>query len=292
MKATLVHKVPKLQMMRFDDPEIDLRLMDRNPSLYLSLIEAERIQDASLQEVIESFEGEGYDVTVLPHMAYHGVSPDTQLVIVVGGDGTVLDVSHNTLDTPLIAINSDPTRSVGVFCACASDGARDAARRFRDGAALATTLHRLKLARNGVAYPYPVMNDVLVTNLHPAMMSRYEVIAGEHIERQSSSGIWISTPAGSTGGIRSAGGTVLPISGRMLQYLIREPFMPRGVGYRFGRGVRHLNEGLTIHSLMTGGRVYVDGPFHELEFEMGDMVEIGEGPTLQILDLHAELRGR
>ena len=292
MKATLVHKVPKLQMMRSEDPVVDERLMARNPELYAGMAQAERIQDAALSEVIEAFEASGYAVNVLPHMDYQGVDSETDLVIVVGGDGTVLDVSHHTTDTPLVAINSDPTRSVGVFCACASDGALDAARRFRDGAAHATTLHRMRIRRNGEVYPLPVMNDVLVTNQHPAMMSRYEVIAGENIERHSSSGIWVSTPAGSTGGIRSAGGTVLPISGKMLQYLVREPFMPRGVGYRFGRGVRHLNEGLTLHSLMTGGRIYVDGPFHELPFELGDVLELDEGPTLRILDIHAELRGR
>lgn len=292
MRATLVHKVPKLQMLRAEDPDIDDRLRLRNPGLFESLLEAERIQNESLQTVIEAFESSNYRVNVLAHMEYEGAGDNTDLVIVVGGDGTVLDVSHNTVETPLIAINSDPTRSVGIFCASAADGAKLAAERFRRGEALATTLHRMSVALNGVPYKYPVMNDVLVTNLHPAMMSRYEIIAGENLERHSSSGMWISTPAGSTGGIRSAGGTVLPISGRMLQYLVREPFTPRGVGYRFGRGVRHLNEGLRLQSLMSGGRIYIDGPFHELPFEMGDVLEIGEGPTLQILDIHSELRGR
>lgn len=292
MKATLVHKVPKLQMMRIEEPDLDARLRERNPGLFQSLLEAEQIQDQSLRTVIEAFESANYRVEVLAHMDYKGPSEDTDLVIVVGGDGTVLDVSHSTLSTPLIAINSDPTRSVGIFCACAADGAKEAAERFRSGAAVTTTLHRMAVRLNGVSYPIPVMNDVLVTNLHPAMMSRYEIVAGENIERHSSSGMWISTPAGSTGGIRSAGGTVLPISGRMLQYLVREPFTPRGVGYRFGRGVRHLYEGLSLHSLMTGGRIYIDGPFHELPFEMGDTLEIIEGPTLNILDIHSELRGR
>lgn len=292
MKATLVHKVPKLQTMRLEDPELEERLQLRNPELYATLHEALERQEKSLAEVIEAFQSVGFQVDVQTQTDFSGVSDDTDVVVVVGGDGTVLDASHNVTNKPLIAINSDPDRSVGVFCACASNEARSAAKRVREGDAIATTLHRMKLTLNGVDYVYPALNDVLVANVHSAMMSRYVLTAGSTVERHASSGMWISTPAGSTGGIRSAGGTVLPISSRMLQYLVREPFSPRGSGYRLARGVRHLNEGLTVQSMMTGGRIYVDGPYHELAFEMGDTLELGEGPSLQILDIHAELRGR
>lgn len=292
MKATLVHKVPKLQTMRAEDPELEERLQQRNPELYAALHDAQERQEESLSEVIEAFQRVGFHVDVQTQTEFSGTSEDTSVVVVVGGDGTVLDASHNVTSIPLIAINSDPDRSVGIFCACAADNAKRAARRVWEGEAIATTLHRMKLTLNGVDYVYPALNDVLVANVHSAMMSRYLLTAGSTVERHASSGIWISTPAGSTGGIRSAGGTVLPISSRMLQYLVREPFTPRGSGYRLARGVRHLNEGLTVQSMMTGGRIYVDGPYHELAFEMGDILELGEGPSLQILDIHAELRGR
>lgn len=292
MKATIVHKVPKLESMRLEDAELPDRLAERSPELYASLREAERRQAVSLAQVIEAFSNEGFDVEVKTQTVFDGPSVDTDVVVVVGGDGTVLDVSHNVSVTPMIAINSDPERSVGIFCACPADQAREAAHRVRVGNAIPTTLPRMRITLNGEDFIYPALNDVLVANAHPAMMSRYVLTAGATSERHASSGMWISTPAGSTGGIRSAGGTVLPISGRMLQYLVREPFNPRGTGYRLARGVRHLYEGLRVQSLMTGGRIYIDGPYHELAFEMGDILELGEGPTLQILDIHADLRGR
>lgn len=292
MKATLVHKVPKLQAMRLEDPEMPARVAERSPDLYASLRDAEIRQDQSLEMVIDAFTQAGFEVDVHTQTVFQGPSKDSDVVVVVGGDGTVLDVSHNVADTPMIAINSDPDRSVGVFCACSAEQARMAAIRVKEGQAIPTTLQRMRVTLNGVDFIYPALNDVLVANAHPAMMSRYILTAGATSERHASSGIWISTPAGSTGGIRSAGGTVLPISGRMLQYLVREPFNPRGTGYRLARGVRHLYEGLRVQSTMTGGRIYVDGPYHELPFEMGDILELGEGPTLKIYDIHAELRGR
>lgn len=292
MKATLVHKVPKLDSMKLDDPSLPGRLAVQSPEIFASLEQGRARQTQSLQQVIDAFNDAGFEVVVQSQTVFEGVDDDTDVVIVVGGDGTVLDVSHSVKRKPLIAINSDPARSVGIFCACAADQAREAAHRVKEGNAIPTTLHRMRVTRNGEEFIYPALNDVLVANAHPAMMSRYQLTAGSNSEVHASSGMWISTPAGSTGGIRSAGGTVLPISGRMLQYLVREPFSPRGSGYRLARGVRHLYEGLTVQSMMTGGRIYVDGPYHELPFEMGDVLELGEGPSLQILDIHSELRGR
>ncbi len=292
MKATLVHKVAKLDTLRMEDSDLPERLSERTPDLYNALHHAKSRQDLSLQKVIESFDKEGFKVEVQTQTMFNGPDDDTDIVVVVGGDGTALDVSHHVMTTPMMAINSDPERSVGVFCACAADDAREAARRVKENRSIPTLLHRMKITLNGVDFVYPALNDVLVANAHPAMMSRYLLTAGATTEKHSSSGMWISTSAGSTGGIRSSGGTVLPISGRMLQYLVREPFNPRGSSYRLSRGVRHLNEGLRVQSLMRGGRVYVDGPYHELSFELGDILDLGEGPPLQILDIHAELRGR
>lgn len=290
MKATLVHKVPKLDTLRMEDEELPERLSKQSPDLFRALHSAKKRQDLSLVKVIEAFEKEGFDIDVQTQTDFEGADGD--VVVVVGGDGTVLDASHNVRSTPIIAINSDPERSVGVFCACAADDARRAAQRVKNNQAIPTTLHRMRVTLNGEDFIYPALNDVLVANAHPAMMSRYILTAGTISERHASSGMWISTPAGSTGGIRSSGGTVLPISGRMLQYLVREPFNPRGSAYRLSRGVRHLYEGLRVQSLMRGGRVYIDGPYHELAFELGDILELDEGPSLQILDIHAELRGR
>lgn len=292
MKAILVHKIPKLDSLVTEDQHLPERLSEQNPDLYQTLQQAKSRQDSSLQKVIEAFDQEGFEVEVQDQNTFRGSETDADIVVVVGGDGTVLDVSHSVIDKPIIAINSDPDRSVGVFCACAADKARRAAQRVRENKAIPTILHRMRVTLNGVDFVYPALNDVLVVNAHPAMMSRYILTAGTISERHASSGMWISTPAGSTAGIRSSGGTVLPISGRMLQYLVREPFNPRSSSYRLSRGVRHLKEGLRVQSLMRGGRVYVDGPYHELIFDLGDILELGEGPSLEILDIHAELRGR
>lgn len=291
MKASIVHKIPKLAVLRRDEPDRIERLKHDAPELYKSMAEGEQRQRASVAKVIEAFEDAGFEVSIFSQASFTRAT-DEEVIVCVGGDGTVLDVSHRVGHQPLLAVNSDPQRSVGFFCACDADDTHIHAKRVRDGQATITPLHRIAIEVNDRPWPFPCLNDVLVANAHPAMMSRYKLKAGTTEERHASSGMWISTPAGSTGGIRSAGGTVLPLASAMLQYLVREPYNPRGKGYRLSRGVRHLHEGLEVQSLMTGGRIYVDGPFHEIPFEIGDVLRLSEGPELRIYDIHPELRGR
>ena len=136
------------------------------------------------------------------------------------------------------------------------------------------------------------MNDLLVTSRNPAMMSRYVVTAGNRSERHASSGMWISTPAGSTAGIRSAGGTVMPLEGALVQYLVREPYLTGGVRYELIRAVRHIGERLVLQSLMDDGVVYVDGPYIDIPFHLGAVLDLTEGPPLEIVALDPARRER
>ena len=75
---------------------------------------------------------------------------------------------------------------------------------------------------DGVMLPEAALNDVLIAHQHPAATSRYLVRLGRISETHRSSGLWVSTPAGSTAGIRSSGGAVLPLRSRRLQFRARE----------------------------------------------------------------------
>src|SRR5690625_3298009 len=162
MKATLVHKVPKLDTLRMEDQDLPERLSKQSPDLYSGLHNAKQRQDLSLVKVIEAFHKEGFDVDVQTQTDFKGADGD--VVVVVGGDGTVLDVSHNVRTTPIIAINSDPERSVGVFCACAADEARQAAQRVRDGQAITTILHRLRVLLTGPDYVNTSISAIIALN--------------------------------------------------------------------------------------------------------------------------------
>lgn len=292
MKILVVYKTSKLDvLLRQDAESVDL-LAKRDPRAYRDLVAGSESQTRSLESVREALTNAGIDAVWTSRDHFTEVPVGTDVVMVVGGDGTVLEVSHQVSRIPVVALNSDPIRSTGYYCAANAADATELLGRLQAGQLQPSTLARLQLTVDGERFPYPCLNDLLVANENPCMMSRYVIEAGKRTEKQSSSGIWISTAAGSTAGIRSAGGTVMPLDGALIQYLVREPYTPRGVRYELLRGVRHLREGLKIQSLMHGGRLYVDGPWMTIPFGLGARLELSEGPPLVVLGMDPAVRER
>lgn len=292
MKACVVTKTSKLDVLLDSDPSGVHHLAERDPHAYAEMLASASTQHRSNATVAETLARYGIDSVWFRRDFFSEVPAGCDVVIVVGGDGTVLDVSHRVFDLPVIAINSDPARSVGYYSACTSDDLGPVLEKWLEGTIEQCTLARLRLTVDGEQVPWPCLNDILVCNENPCMMSRYVIMAGQRSEKQSSSGLWISTAAGSTAGIRSAGGTVMPLEGALIQYLIREPYVPRGVRYELLRGVRHLREGLRISSLMPGGRLYIDGPWMVIPFGLGALLELSEGPPFRILGMDPAVRER
>ncbi|TVR03085.1 MAG: hypothetical protein EA398_06105 [Deltaproteobacteria bacterium] len=292
MRAEVVHKIPKLEVLRRTDSEqVDL-LRHRDRPAWERLHDAAERHDASVRAVMEALARAGIPSTCVGRDAFRGPRADTDLVIAVGGDGTVLDVSHHLRTTPMLGVNSDPATSVGYFCACSSQEFEVTLEHLVLGVISRMRLCRIAIQHNGTAFEYPCLNDILLTSANPAMMSRYTLAAGSRSEQQASSGIWISTPAGSTAGIRSAGGSVLPLEGDLIQYLVREPYVGKLVRYELLRGVRHLHEGLEVQSLMQNGQVFIDGPYITFPFRLGDTLTLREGVPLTILGMDPALRER
>jgi NAD+ kinase len=214
------------------------------------------------------------------------------LVVTVGGDGTVLDLSHRITHTPLLAINSDPESSIGYFCAGTADDFPELLSRTIEARWEPFELRRFHTTINNETSSVPVLNDVLISHSNPAAVSHYLLTVDENEpEEQRSSGIWVSTPAGSTAAIRSAGGYVLPLDSKRLQFLVREPYPMRSHTYHFLKGIRPLGERFEVISKMHDGRIFVDGPHISYPFSIGDVVAIdADAPPLVMYGLDERRR--
>jgi NAD+ kinase len=240
----------------------------------------------SLAQVERELTRRGWDYQVQDVGGY-------DLVLTVGGDGTVLNLSHYISNgTPLIGVNSSPSYSVGYFCACDADELGRTLDAVLAQEVELFSLCRLSVSINGASCGLPALNDILITDANPAATSRYVLQVGDTLEeRQRSSGLWISTPAGSTAAIRSAGGSVLPLRSRLIQYLVREPYLPKDKRYHHLSGVQELSQSITLISMMEQGRVFLDGPYHWWNLGVGDKVEIrGDASPLLIYGLREARR--
>jgi NAD+ kinase len=199
---------------------------------------------------------------------------DIDLIISVGGDGTFLDASHAVSDVVVLGVNSSGSSSFGHFCLAKKDSFAATLDAIEAETLKPIEILRLEVAINGETVPELVLNEVLIAHSNPAATSRYIIEVGDMKEEQRSSGLWISTPAGSTGSLRSAGGVVMPIDDQQYQYFVREPCQRPGQHWALLMGLVSGNTDTTITSEMRTGEIYIDGPHIIYPLTIGDKLTI------------------
>ena len=203
------------------------------------------------------------------------------LLVSMGGDGTVLHASHSIGDTPVLAINSSPLTSVGYFTAGEAADFDEILDKALDGSLVSTRLFRMEVRVNGEVVNNRVLNDVLFSHDCPASTTRYLLTHGDLQEEQMSSGVWISTATGSTAAIRAAGGKSMRAGSRRLQFAVREPGASGGAldlgRATLVRGFVRKQETLTIRSKTSAARLYIDGPHVAIPVDFGDIVTFSGG---------------
>ncbi len=198
---------------------------------------------------------------------------NVDLVITVGGDGTVLATSHFVDEQPILGIKSFGKQSVGYFCAASRQTMKNYLRELIAKEREPIKLHRLQAEINGQKVAELALNDVLFANSNPASMSRYEISIGNKIEEQKSSGVWVSTAAGSTAAVKAAGGKVLKLTSDKIEYFVREPYLMNG-RYHMKRGVLSAKAVVKITALMPQGTVFIDGGATQYPAPTGAVVAI------------------
>jgi NAD+ kinase len=211
------------------------------------------------------------------------------LVVTVGGDGTLLAASHRIGSTPILGINSAPHHSVGFFCGAKKGRVAVALARALDGRMRAVKLSRMAVQLNGKPVATRVLNDALFCHPSPAATTRYILRIGKVVEEQKSSGFWIGPAAGSTAAQRSGGGKILPLSSSDLQLVVREPYTPEGEKLKLTRALIADGKELFVRSKIREGRLFIDGPHEQIEIGMGDrLVFRRSSEPLFVLGLHGK----
>lgn len=195
------------------------------------------------------------------------------LVITIGGDGTVLNTSHDVTTGAMLGVNSAPGDSIGFFCSANRENFAEKLDRILADEWTPRRLARLAITLDGKSLPELALNDVLIAHECPAATTRYLIATGDVSEEHRSSGMWISTPIGSTAGIRSAGGRVQAMGSRRLQFQTRELYREHRRDYRLVRGFITPGETLIVASKMPEGELYIDGARTRYAFPFGARAE-------------------
>lgn len=232
-----------------------------------------------------------------------GLVGDFDLVVTVGGDGTLLWAARWLGEgTPVIAINSAPEDSVGHFCAGKKGRVRAVLAKALSGKLPVTHLARMAVMLDGEVVSRRVLNDVLLAHASPAATSRFilriETKGKVREEELKSSGLWAGPTAGSTAAQRSAGGGVLPVRSKKVQWIVREPYWAFGKKPALSKGLLSVGDTLTLISKVRDAKLWVDGPHQVRDVRLGsELVLSPDGEPLSIIGFpraasEARARGR
>jgi hypothetical protein len=209
------------------------------------------------------------------------------LVVVIGPDGLVANTAKYVGDLPIIGVNPDPARNDGVLLPYRAEHARVAVRRVLDGRARFREVTLAEVNTNDGQRMLAFNDFYIGASSH--VSARYTIEAGRDRESQSSSGVIVSTGAGSTGWLSSlfnmaegfcrfAGGhepqrITLPCNDRRLVWAVREPFRSRHSSADMVAGYIEAEQELVIGSQMpTQGVIFSDGVEADfLEFNSGSI---------------------
>ncbi|MDI3284878.1 NAD(+)/NADH kinase [Polyangium sp. 15x6] len=249
------------------------RLLDAHDPTVAHLRAAHEEHEATVHEVKAALGALGVEVAFEGSVGDAFDARGLDLVITVGGDGTLLSASHSVADVPILGINSAPEYSVGFFCGARRGEAALAIGRALGGELRRAVLTRMQVCVNGRVVAARVLNDALFCHVSPAATSRYLVRLGDIEEEQKSSGFWIGPAAGSTAAQRSAGGRVIPLTSKRLQLVVREPYTPHGERYRLRHALIPPGTPLVVRSKMTDAKLFIDGPNRTIDVGVGDLLE-------------------
>jgi NAD+ kinase len=165
-----------------------------------------------------TFEEETAGPLGLPGVSISSASPD--LVVVIGGDGTILrSIQRMERQVPLIGINWG---EVGFLADLEPEKALDFLGPLSKNIRFEQRM-RVAFTRDGV-HLGEALNEALIVTTRPAKMLRFSIfIEGVVAEQFRADGLLISTPTGSTAYAMSAGG---PIVDPRIQGIVLVPLAP------------------------------------------------------------------
>ncbi|KAL9236484.1 hypothetical protein vseg_011149 [Gypsophila vaccaria] len=221
---------------------------------------------------------------------------DVDLVVAIGGDGTLLQASHFMDGTiPVLGVNSDPTqleevkqssdefdasRSTGYLSAATVENFEQVLDDILDKRAFPSEISRISIKLNSEFLPTHALNDLLIAHPCPASLSRFSFRlrnndqSGNSLVNCRSSGLRVSTAAGSTAAMLSAGGFPMHILSKDLQYMVREPILLTQENASLMHGLVKSDQTMEITWSTKEGVIYIDGCHVSRPIKLGDTVTL------------------
>lgn len=213
------------------------------------------------------------------------------IVVTLGQDGLVANTAKYVGSQPIVAVNPDPERFDGILLPFLPEQTKEAVAKVA-GQKYRVRLVTLAEAQTNDGQQLRAFNDLFI-GAQSHVSARYRIRWKGASEPQSSSGILVSTGAGSTGWMSSVfnmaagvegllgGRRVKPVffpwEDRRLLFVVREPFVSRHSKADVVAGWIEAKQKLELESQMpSGGVIFSDGIEADyVQFNSGTQVTVG-----------------
>ncbi len=230
---------------------------------------------------------------------------ENDLVITIGIDGLVVNTAKYLTVQPILAINPDPSTIEGVLLPFDQYSFRSAIEKALKNSAHTKTVTMAEAKLND-GQKILAFNDLFIGQ-KTHISAKYQIQHGDRYEEHSSSGVIISTGAGSTGWLRSiysgATGIVSALGGQVIPppngggfawdenyliYSVREPFPSKATQASLVYGVITSGNPLILSSNMAEtGVIFSDGIEQDyVEFNLGAIATISLAERKATLFVH------
>jgi NAD kinase len=199
------------------------------------------------------------------------------LVLTLGRDGLVVNTAKYLDGQPIVAVNPDPGRIDGILLPFLPAQARAGVQHVLEGKSRCHEITMAEVKLNDGQHLLAFNDFYLGQRTH--LSSRYSLTWHGRTEEQSSSGVLVTTGAGSTGWFSSVQNMAVAVSGlllggkapqmprlrlkwedRRLAFVVREPFRSKASDVRLTAGLLDEDEELLLESHMPdGGVIFSDG---------------------------------
>jgi NAD kinase len=228
------------------------------------------------------------DWTFLPNFLF---TPQDS-VVTLGRDGLVVNTAKYLDGQPIVAVNPDPERIDGILLPFSPQTAANGVGGVLDQKARCHEITMAEVRLNDGQKLLAVNDFYIGQRTH--VSSRYSLTWRHRTERQSSSGVIVSTGAGSTGWLSSTQNMAAAVAGLVqgkvppllplrlawndprLVFVVREPFRSVASDFCLAAGVLGATEELRLESHMPeGGVIFSDGVEADaLQFNAGAVATV------------------
>lgn len=197
------------------------------------------------------------------------------LIIAVGGDGTFLRAAHFIGKQPVFGVNADLKNKEGFFMKADKKNFEQKLEKIIKNRFKIVKLPRLEAYINNRKAWTMALNEFFIGPLKSYHAAKYLIEQNGKKERQKSSGVLVTTAAGSYAWASACCSRRLPLNSSKYQFVVREPYEGKVFkNYKLKYGILNKNQKISIISEMLDGILVADSVGKEFKLKLGDRITV------------------